>query len=96
MANSLNKVVEQVAYKQVEDLIVYLEMLSEQIISTSKTAKANQISFGTPASSNNDMNKKLAESQAIIKQLQKEYKLQQDALEKLTKKLMNTQRQKLK
>lgn len=87
MANSLNKVVEQVAYKQVEDLIVYLEMLSEQIISTSKTAKANQISFGTPASSNNDMNKKLAESQAIIKQLQKEYKLQQDALEKLTKKV---------
>ena len=35
MSNSINKVIEQVAYKQVEDMIVYLEMLDEQFLKTS-------------------------------------------------------------
>lgn len=70
---ALNRVIEEVAYKQVEDMIVMLEMLSEQIIKTSKDAKVNQVSFGTPATSSTDMNKKLAESAAIVKKLQSEY-----------------------
>jgi hypothetical protein len=89
MATSLNKVVEQVAYKQVEDLIVYMEMLSDQIIQTSKVAKANQITFSTPAVSNGDMNKKLAESSAIVKKLQSDYSKLQNSYDNLIKKVDN-------
>jgi len=89
MATSLNKVVEEVAKKQVEDLIVLMEMLSEQIIATSKTAKANQIQFATPSTSNGDMNKKLAESQTIIKKLQIEHNKLQDSYTQLAKKVDN-------
>lgn len=84
MAGALNKVIEQVAFKQVEEMIVYLELLSEQIISTSKTAKASQISFSSPSKSNDEMNKKLLESQKIIKQLQSDYKKQEEQIRKLS------------
>jgi len=87
MSNSLNKVIEQVAYKQVEDMIVYLEMLDEQFLKTSKTARENAKLFGIPSVNNSDLNKKLLESQKIIKQLQDDYKKNQDALDKLTKKV---------
>lgn len=87
MSNSINKVIEQVAYKQVEDMIVYLEMLDEQFLKTSKTARENAKLFGIPSVNNSDLNKKLLESQKIIKQLQDDYKKNQDALDKLTKKV---------
>jgi len=70
---AINRIIEDIATKKVEEAIVLLEMLSEQIIETSKTAKANQIQFGTPATGNNDMTKKLADSEAIIKKLQSQY-----------------------
>lgn len=70
---ALNRVIEEVAYKQVEDMIVMLEMLSEQIIKTSKDARTSKIDFGTPSGSNDEMNKKLLESEAITKRLQKQY-----------------------
>jgi len=89
MATSLNKVVEEVAKKQVEDLIVLMEMLSEQIISTSKTAKANQIQFATPSTSNGDLNKKLVESRAITLKLQADYKELQKSYDQLIKKVDN-------
>jgi len=89
MATSLNKVVEQVAYKQIEDMIVLMEMLSEQIIATSKTAKANQIQFATPSTSNGDLNKKLVESRAITLKLQSDYKELQKSYDQLIKKVDN-------
>lgn len=87
MSNSINKVIEQVAYKQVEDMIVYLEMLDEQFLKTSKTARETSKSFSMPSGNNSELNKKLLESQTIIKQLQKDYKNSQDAIDKLTKKV---------
>jgi len=84
---ALNKVIEQVAYKQVEDMIVYLELLSEQIIKTSQDAQKNKIAFAAPATSTGDMNKKLLESRAIILKLQGDYKNLQDGYDKLIKKV---------
>lgn len=86
---ALNRVIEERAFKQVEDMIVLIEMLSEQIIATSKTAKANQISFSTPSTSNGDMNKKLTESRAIVLKLQADYKELQKSYDSLVKKVEN-------
>lgn len=84
---AVNKLIEEIAKKQVEEAIVLLEMLSHQIIETSKTAKANQIQFSTPTTSNGEMNKKLAESEAIIKKLQTQYSALQKSYGDLTTKI---------
>lgn len=85
--SALNRVIEEVVKKQIEEVIVYLELLDEKIIETSKNAKKNAISFGTPSTSNADLNKKLAESDKLLKDLKKQYDDQAQALAKLTKKV---------
>lgn len=84
MAGTLNRVVEEVAREQVYKLIGDLELLDQQLIDSSKNAKNFSKSFSMPTLSNNDMNKKLLESQRIIKQLQSDYKKQEDQLNKLS------------
>lgn len=84
MAGTLNRVVEEVAREQVYKLIGDLELLDQQLIDSSKNAKNFSKSFSMPTLSNNDMNKKLLESQRIIKQLQADYKKQEEQLNKLS------------
>jgi hypothetical protein len=81
----LNRFIKEQATEEVKDALIWLEKLDEKVIKLSQTVKANAISFGGPqAGSNNDLNKRLAESDKLIKQLTEDQKKNEQVIAKLT------------
>lgn len=87
MAKSINKVVEKKAFDELQSLLTTLVSVRESFTQTSEEARKFASGLRLPATSNDDLNKKLKESNDLLKKLQAEYKAQESTIQSLQSKI---------
>jgi hypothetical protein len=87
MENAINKIVSDKALGEVERLIVVLDSAEKRLDSVIQTAGEFNKALSVPPKSSDALNKQLAESDRLIKQLQIDYKAHEATISSLQKKI---------
>jgi hypothetical protein len=87
MENAINKIVSDKALGEVERLIVVLDSAEKRLDSVIQTAGEFNKALSVPPKSSDALNKQLAESDRLIKQLQTDYKAHEATIASLQKKI---------